>query len=375
MLVSAHAASGFLLPTPRARHTHVLSGRTAGSSSISSSIVGSSARTAPLSWVLRAAADGEDEAPAPAASSGSDDSSGEAAAVASAGAGEAEGGARGRRVGTKRKRVRKDKVVDPRVKERQEDVIRREFDRELVLEEFMEPRIVDRTKQVAPPPPTAEALGEEGAMEEGEDEGSDGSGSSPLPAGLRYDPDEELPVPSEAALSLSEIATRFDGAIATEKKEEGAVDKLPSLAELGKRAQGNILKRQQEEKEAALKELEPIDEYDLSSGILGEGRPVMGIGLPYLQSCHTVVLLVSLLCAFIEFPGFPLTNLPYEYREFLKTGLVVIYFINGVLAFDSIKQAKKRDQSVFFWALKCFVLGALAHNELLLIREKKQSSI
>jgi hypothetical protein len=330
--------------------------------------------------VLRAAADGEDEAPAPvapAASSSSDDS-GEAPAAASAGAGEAEGGARGRRVGTKRKRVRKDKVVDPRVKERQEDVIRREFDRELVLEEFMEPRIVDRTKQVAPPPPTAEALGEEGTMEDGEEESSDGgsgSGSSPLPAGLRYDPDEELPVPSEAALSLSEIATRFDGAIATEKKEEGAPDKLPSLAELGKRAQGNILKRQQEEKEAALKELEPIDEYDLSSGILGEGRPVMGIGLPYLQSCHTVVLLVSLLCAFIEFPGFPLTNLPYEYREFLKTGLVVIYFINGVLAFDSIKQAKKRDQSVFFWALKCFVLGALAHNELLLIREKKQSSI
>lgn len=377
MLVSAHVASSFafLLPTPRARHTYALSGRTAGSSSGSYS----GSRIAPASWVLRAAADGEDDAPAPAAasssSSGSSDDGGEAPAAASEGGSE---GGRGRRVGTKRRRVRKDKVVDSREKERQEDVIRREFDRELVLEEFVAPRIVDRTKPLTPPPPPAEAMGEEG--EEGAGEGAMEASSSagvgsPLPPGLRYDPDEELPIPSEAALSLSDIATRFDGSIAPEKKDEDSGDKLPSLAELGKRAQGNILRRQQEEKEAAMKELEPIDDYDLSAGILGEGRPVMGIGLPYLQSCHTVVLLVTLLCAFVEFPGFPLTNLPYEYRDFLKTGLVVIYFINGVLAFDSIKQAKKREQSVFFWALKCFVLGALAHNELLLIREKKQSSI
>ena len=198
--------------------------------------------------------------------------------------------------------------------------------------------------------------------------------------------DEELPIPSETVLSLSDIGARYEsamdspagmpplpgrGAIEIEEKEQ----KLPTLAELGKKARGTILKRQAEEEEKAAKEMEPIDDYDLSAGILGEGRPVMGIGLPYLQSCHTVVLLVALLCAFVEFPGFPLTNLPYEMRDFLKTGLVVVYFINGVLAWDSIKQAQKRDQSVFFWALKCFVLGALAHNELLLIREKKSSSI
>jgi hypothetical protein len=326
-----------------------------------------------------AAADSEDGEAAVESSSSSSSGGGIDAAGADAegGAGpEAEEGAgRSRRVGSKRRRVRKDRAVDPRIKQQQEDVIRREFDRELVLEEFSEPRRVDRTKPKPKPKPAAPVA--EGETEDGDGEGEGESEEAErgtvFPGGLRYDPEEELPIPSEAALSLSDIATRFDGAIATEKKEES--DKLPSLAELGKRAQGNILRRQQEEQEKASKELEPIDDYDLSAGILGEGRPVMGIGLPYLQSCHTVVLLVALLCAFVEFPGFPLTNLPYEYREFLKQGFVVIYLINGALAFDSIKQAKKRDQSVFFWALKCFVLGALAHNELLLIREKPQASI
>lgn len=81
---------------------------------------------------------------------------------------------------------------------------------------------------------------------------------------------------------------------------------------------GSILKKQAEEEQKASKELEPIDDYTLSAGILGEGRPVFGIGLPYLQSCHTVIILVSLLMAFVEFPGFPLTNLPLEFRDFLK---------------------------------------------------------
>jgi len=284
-----------------------------------------------------------------------------------------------RRVGpAKKKRVRKDKAAaDSRMKEQQEDVIRREFDRSLVLEEFAAPRTVDRTRQqlTPPPPPSPAAAGMVEGGERKEEEEEEEEDFDPRRTGLYYDPEEELPIPSEAALSLSDIATRFDGAITTEKKKDGESDALPTLAELGKRAQGKILKRQQEEQKEKEKELEPLDNYDLSSGILGEGRPVMGIGLPYLQSCHTVVLLVALLCTFVEFPGFPLTSLPYEYRDFLKQGFVVIYLINAALAYDSVKQARKRDQSVFFWALKCFVLGALAHNELLLIREKPQASI
>ncbi|EKU20351.1 hypothetical protein NGA_2005520, partial [Nannochloropsis gaditana CCMP526] len=310
---------------------------------------------------------------------------------------EPEGDGGRRRKVIRKKRVRKDRSqeggaaseageasppMDPRLKQAQEDIMRREFDRELVLEEFATPRVKDRVRI-----PTPSAVVADRQLEKGEREGNgryeakqdrqkeqnersdtlDAAINSGVPENLRYDPTLELPIPSETVVSLSDLATKFDAAIET----KGTA--LPTLAELGKKAKVSILRRQLEEEEKATKELEPIDDYDLSSAILGEGRPVLGIGLPYLQSCHTVIILVSLLCAFIEFPGFPLTNFPYELRDFLKQGLVAVYLINAVLAWDSIKEARKRDQSVFFWALKCFVLGALAHNELLLIREKPQN--
>lgn len=44
----------------------------------------------------------------------------------------------------------------------------------------------------------------------------------------------------------------------------------------------------------------------------------MGIANSYLQSGHTVLLALVLLCGFVEIPGFPLTSLPYDVREFLK---------------------------------------------------------
>lgn len=44
----------------------------------------------------------------------------------------------------------------------------------------------------------------------------------------------------------------------------------------------------------------------------------MGIDNSYLQSGHTVLLALVLVCGFIELPGFPLTSLPYDVREFLK---------------------------------------------------------
>lgn len=44
----------------------------------------------------------------------------------------------------------------------------------------------------------------------------------------------------------------------------------------------------------------------------------MGIDNSYLQSGHTVLLALVLVCAFIDLPGFPLTSLPFDVREFLK---------------------------------------------------------
>lgn len=58
--------------------------------------------------------------------------------------------------------------------------------------------------------------------------------------------------------------------------------------------------------------------YDAFSSILGEGKPFVGIANSYLQSGHTVLLALVLLCGFVELPGFPLTSLPYDVREFLK---------------------------------------------------------
>lgn len=58
--------------------------------------------------------------------------------------------------------------------------------------------------------------------------------------------------------------------------------------------------------------------YDAFSSILGEGKPFVGIDNSYLQSGHTVLLALVLVCAFIDLPGFPLTSLPYDVRGFLK---------------------------------------------------------
>lgn len=137
------------------------------------------------------------------------------------------------------------------------------------------------------------------------------------------------------------------------------------------------LRQQQKEEEAAraAKALEPITEYSLSSAVLGESRPIIGIELPFLQSGHLVVLGFSLLCAFIDYPGLPFTELPDPFREFFQQGLLVVYLINAVLAFFSIGAAQARDQNAIFWAGKTFLLGGLAFQELNLIAEKKRSSV
>jgi hypothetical protein len=48
-----------------------------------------------------------------------------------------------------------------------------------------------------------------------------------------------------------------------------------------------------------------------------------------------------------------------------------VYAINLVLAVLSVSAAAKRDQNIPFWVVKSFVLGSLAYNELLLIKENE----
>lgn len=65
-------------------------------------------------------------------------------------------------------------------------------------------------------------------------------------------------------------------------------------------------------------------EVDFVSILLGQGADTFfGIESAYLQLGHAALLLVILLAALVDEPSFPLTNLPIEYRDFLKQGLAV----------------------------------------------------
>ncbi|CAM9471277.1 unnamed protein product, partial [Sphacelaria rigidula] len=86
------------------------------------------------------------------------------------------------------------------------------------------------------------------------------------------------------------------------------------------------------------------ESYDGFSSFLGEGKPFVGIANSYLQSGHTVLLALTLLCGFVELQGFPLTELPYDVREFLKMGLFVVYVINTAIGVLSYVQAKRIGQ-------------------------------
>ena len=62
-------------------------------------------------------------------------------------------------------------------------------------------------------------------------------------------------------------------------------------------------------------------EYDTVSALLGEGaKKFLGIPPGPLQVGHFVLALAIFLMAFIEYPGFPLTNLPSPLRGCLQGG-------------------------------------------------------
>jgi len=84
----------------------------------------------------------------------------------------------------------------------------------------------------------------------------------------------------------------------------------------------------------------------------------------YLQAGHSILLLASLLCAFVEYPGNPLTEFPYEIRDFLKTGLLLTYLINTGLAVLALPLAAGKNQPPLLWTAKTFLLGGLAFDEL-----------
>lgn len=109
-----------------------------------------------------------------------------------------------------------------------------------------------------------------------------------------------------------------------------------------------------------------LDEYDWDSRILGRGLPNQaGVYVqPYLQSGHTLLLLILLLCATVDYPGFPLTSLPFTIREWLQRGIQITYLINTGVAVRAALVAASKGEPVAFWAGKCFLFGGLSLYEL-----------
>ena len=105
------------------------------------------------------------------------------------------------------------------------------------------------------------------------------------------------------------------------------------------------------------------DEYDVFQSIFGTGK-LLGIPVPYLQTGHGILLIVTLLAALVYAPGLPLTEFPPEIRNFLKDGLKVTYGINTVLAGLAFFEARKKNLSGVFWAIKTLLLGGVAYFEI-----------
>lgn len=76
--------------------------------------------------------------------------------------------------------------------------------------------------------------------------------------------------------------------------------------------------------------------------------------------------------AFVEYPGFPLTNLPTPIRESLQGGLGTIYTINAVLAVIATGKAAERGQPKALWAMKTLGVGGLALDQLTQLPTKEQ---
>jgi len=115
------------------------------------------------------------------------------------------------------------------------------------------------------------------------------------------------------------------------------------------------------------------DEYGTVSVLLSEGaKPFLGIPSGPLQVGHFIGALGIILMAFVEYPGFPLTNLPTALRGALQGGLGIIYLINIVLTIFALFQANERGQPKVLWALKTFTVGGLAYDQLTQLPTLKQ---
>lgn len=184
-----------------------------------------------------------------------------------------------------------------------------------------------------------------------------------------------------------------DDMIASDKAVEGDDDNLFTLPDIKdalrkREMQDEIARIKEEEKESKPKikrgdldayqkllqknpfgdadeELFIEENYNIVSALLAErAAPFLGIPSGPIQVGHFIGALGIILMAFVEYPGFPLTNLPTAARECLRGGLATVYSINAVLAIMAVFKATERGQPVALWISKTFAVGGLAFDQL-----------
>jgi len=127
----------------------------------------------------------------------------------------------------------------------------------------------------------------------------------------------------------------------------------------------NNTKLLDEADERMLAFVEDGEDYNPISALLGEGAtPFYGVPLSIIQIGHFIGAISIIIMAFVEYPGFPLTNLPSPLRGAFQGGLITVYLINAVLAVLAIFKAQERNQPSVLWFVKTFTIGGLAFDQL-----------
>lgn len=180
--------------------------------------------------------------------------------------------------------------------------------------------------------------------------------TTPIESGEGADGSIEIALPDiKDALRNKELKR-----IEEEEKEERA---RPKISRKDKKAMLQLLEEQPyaDADDSYFEE----EEYGTVSALLGEGaKDFLGIPPGPLQVGHFIGTLGIILMAFVEYPGFPLTNLPTPLRDALQGGLATIFTVNAALAVLATFKAAERGQSSVLWAVKTFSVGGLALDQL-----------
>jgi hypothetical protein len=196
---------------------------------------------------------------------------------------------------------------------------------------------------------------------------------------LRELMETELPVPREDLITkkkieeedqdqdkvfaLPDLGEFIDNSNKEKTPEEEAADAEKAAQRIDRSNQEEYMRVMQLNPFADADDTMFTEEYDIFPSIFGSGK-LLGIPVPYLQTGHGILLIICVLAGYIYAPGNPLTEFPLEIRNFLKTGLTVVYSINAVLAVQAYFEARSKNLPALFWSAKTFVLGGVAFFEI-----------